>query len=275
MALTGSLENAMAIRLIALDIDGTLTNQPRTVSERNRLAIRRAEEAGVSVILATGRGVFATRALWKHLDLSGLSIQFGGAQIVDIETERTLVMHEVPPEVIREVLDYSRQISVDAQIFVDETVICEKRNPFTERYIARHGMPLKIDPDIRRKTYRNVPKILALVDAVHQDDVMEAYLGRFRGIAQVSRSNPGFIEINALGVTKGSALAELSHMLGIAREETAAAGDNYLDLEMIKWAGLGACVADGAKEVRDAADLVIPACDEDGVAVFIEQSILN
>ena len=56
---------------------------------------------------------------------------------------------------------------------------------------------------------------------------------------------------------------------------TAAIGDNFLDQEMIEWAGVGACVADGAPEVRAVADFIVPACDEDGVAVFIEQNILK
>ena len=64
-------------------------------------------------------------------------------------------------------------------------------------------------------------------------------------------------------------------MLGIRREEVAAVGDNYLDREMIEWAGLGVCMADGAEAVRAVADLIIPPCDEDGVSYFIEHHILK
>ncbi|NLI53151.1 MAG: HAD family phosphatase [Clostridiales bacterium] len=264
----------MAIKLIALDIDGTLTNQPDSVSERNRQAVKRAEEAGVVVALATGRGPIATRPIWRALDLHGASIQYGGAMIVDIDTERVLLMHELSPEVIREVLDYSASIGVHAQIYVDNVVVFEKPNAFADRYIALHRLPYEIDPDIRRKTYHNVPKVLAYCDTERQDEFLAQYRERFAGIAQVSRSSPGFIEINSLGITKATALEELADMLGVTREEVAAAGDNYLDQEMIEWAGLGVCVEDGASSVKAIADRIIPPSYEDGVATFIEQYVL-
>jgi len=264
----------MDIKLIALDIDGTLTNRPDTVGERNSLAVRRAIEAGVHVTLATGRGRIATRPIWKHLDLHGPSIQYGGAMIADIDSERALVTHELPPEVIREVLKYSVLAGIHAQIYLDDVVIFEKTSPYAEHYVSRHRMPYAVDPDIRKKTFFNVPKVLAFAPVERQDEVLAAYRERFSGIAQVSRSSPGFIEINRLGVTKATALEEVCGMLNISRAQTAALGDNYLDLEMIEWAGVGACVADGAEEVKAAADLIVPACDEDGVAVFIEQYVL-
>lgn len=265
----------MAIRLIALDIDGTLTNQQHTASERNRTPIKQAVEQGVIVTLATGRGRIASRQIWKQLDLHGPSILFGGAMIADLGTDQLLRIHELSPDVIREVLDFSVEMDVPAQIYVDDVVILEKMNSFTEGYVARHKLACVIDPEIRKKAYHNVPKILAFAEAGREEALFDLYRKRLAGIAQVSRSSPSFIEINCLGVTKASALAELSEMFGIPREEVAAVGDNYLDREMIEWAGLGACMEDGAEEVKAIADLVIPPCDEDGVATFIDQYVLR
>ena len=264
----------MEIKLLALDVDGTLTNQ-KTISERNRLAVQRAIDAGVHVVLATGRGRIATRPIWKQLEMHGPSIQYGGAMIADIDTERALVLHEMPPQIIREVLRFSADQDVPAQIYVDDAVISDRPTDVAKGYVNRHKLTYIIDPDIFTKTYHNVPKVLAFAPQERQDSLFAAYKQRFEGIAQVSRSSPGFIEINCLGITKATALEELAIMLGIPREMTAAIGDNYLDQEMIEWAGVGACVADGAPEVQVAADLIVPACDEDGVAVFIEQHILK
>lgn len=265
----------MAIKLIALDIDGTLTNKPDRVSERNRQAIWRAQEAGVFVVLATGRGRIATRPIWRDLNLHGPSIQYGGAMIADIDSERALVLHEMNPEVIREVLGYAKQMQVPAQIYLDEAVISEQSSAVASGYVNRHKLKFIIDPDILTKTYHNVPKILAFASLEHQDELFSNFKQRFAGIAQVSRSSPGFIEINNLGITKATALEELAQMLHIPRDQVAALGDNYLDKEMIEWAGIGACVADGADEVKAVADLILPTCDEDAVAVFIEQYVLN
>ena len=264
----------MEIKLLALDIDGTLTNQ-KIISARNRLAVQRAIDSGVHVVLATGRGRIATRPIWQQLDLHGPSIQYGGAMIADIDTERALVLHEMPPEIIREVLRFSADQDVPAQIYVDDAVISDRPTDVARGYVNRHNLPYIIDPEIFTKTYHNVPKVLAFAPLERQDSLFAAYRERFAGIAQVSRSSPGFIEVNCLGITKATALEELASMLGIPREMTAAIGDNFLDQEMIEWAGVGACVADGAPEVQAVADLIVPACDEDGVAVFIEQQILK
>lgn len=265
----------MAIKLIALDIDGTLTNKPDRVSERNRQAIWRAQEAGVFVVLATGRGRIATRPIWRDLNLHGPSIQYGGAMIADIDTERALVLHEMNPAVIREVLGYAKQMQIPAQIYLDETVISEQSSAVASGYVNRHKLKFIVDPDILSKTFHNVPKILAFAPLEQQDELFLKFKERFAGITQVSRSSPGFIEINNLGITKATALEELAQMLHIQRDQVAALGDNYLDKEMIEWAGIGACVADGADEVKAVADLILPACDEDAVAVFIEQYVLN
>ena len=264
----------MNIKLIALDIDGTLTNHS-SISERNRLAVQRAREAGVSVVLATGRGRIATRPIWKELDLHGPSIQYGGAMIADIDSERALVLHEMDPEIIREVLAFAKEVDIPAQIYIDDAVITEQSSERAELYVSRHKLPFMIDPDIRKKTFHNVPKVLAFAPVERQDELFARFKERFTGIAQVSRSSPGFIEINNIGVTKATALEELASFLRVPREQTAAIGDNFLDQEMIEWAGLGACVADGAEEVKAVADLIVPSCDEDGVAAFIEQYILS
>ena len=263
----------MAVRLIALDIDGTLTNQSREVSERNRLAVKAAIDAGICVILATGRGRIATRPIWNVLNLHGYSIQYGGAMMVNIDSGDVVSLHALDSEVIREVLNYSALIGIHAQIYQDDVVIFEKPNVFASKYINKHSLPYQIDPDIRKKTYRDVPKILAFSEQEREFEVLAAYRERLSGIAQVSRSNPGYIEINCLGVTKATGLEELSVLLGIARSDIVAIGDNYLDQEMIEWAGTGICVADGAEEVKAIADLIIPPCDQDGVAIWIEQCL--
>ena len=160
---------------------------------------------------------------------------------------RALVLHEMPPEIIREVLRFSAEQDVTAQIYQDDAVISERASDVARGYVNRHKLPFIIDPDIRTKTYHNVPKVLAFAPLERQDTLFAAYKKRFAGIAQVTRSSPGFIEINCLGITKASALEELAGMLVIPREMTAAIGDNFLDQEMIEWSGVGVCVADGCE----------------------------
>ena len=121
----------MAIQLIALDIDGTLTSKAQQVSQRNRGAIKAAMDAGVFVTLATGRGCIATRPIWRLLEIHGPSIQYGGALTVDADTEVPLSMHALDPALIQEILQFAFEVGVHAQIYVNDVVIFEKVDSLT------------------------------------------------------------------------------------------------------------------------------------------------
>lgn len=265
----------MAIRLLALDIDGTLTgNSENTVSARNRDAIRRAQEAGVFVTIATGRSSYSTRAFWKALSIEGPSIQYGGAWTVDTRTDTLIDSHSLAPEVARDVLRYARDIGVAAHLYQDDVIYSWQENPYTRAYVNKNGMPFVIDADACDRLYEGVPKVLAFSGVGGEEKMWRQFSERFAGIAHVTRSQSTFIEINDFAATKGQALHALAERMGISRGEVAAVGDSYLDLDMIEWAGQGVCVAGGVPEVLAAADLVVPACDEDGVAYYIEHYVL-
>ncbi len=265
----------MAIRLIALDIDGTLTNTPNEISSENLLAIRRAEEAGVIVTVATGRGCCATRRIWSLMNLKNYAIQFGGAWIVDTRDESTLYMDALSHEIVQHVLRYADELGQCALIYQGDTVFCKTAHPFALRYTQRGGMPFVVEPDICNRVFHGVPKVLVYADPSEEDAIRAKITAHLDGLASVSRSSPGFIEINGLSANKGHALSILAKHLGIAQRETAALGDSYLDMPMMQWAGIGACVSDGVEDAKAVADVIIPPCDENGVAHFIERYVLG
>lgn len=264
----------MAIRLLALDIDGTLTNQVHEISETNALAIRHAQETGVFVTLATGRGSMASRHILAAIGTHGPSVHYGGGWIVEAPGARTLQLAPLEPDVVHEVLLLAHSLQTTAQLYQDDLVLVEKINPFTERYVQKFGLPLQLIPKALEQSFTNVPKILMLCDREREDAIIAACKESLCGAAAVSRSQAGFIEINCPGVNKASGLAFVASMLGIAQEDCAAIGDSYLDIEMMEWAGVGACVENGVPAAKACADLIIPACDENGVARFIQQYIL-
>lgn len=264
----------MGIRLLALDIDGTLTNQTHTVSEENILAIRRAQEAGVFVTLATGRGSLASSHILSAIGTQGPSIHYGGGWIVEAPGARTLQLSPLPVDVVHEVLLLAHSLETTAQLYQNDLVLVEKMNPFTERYVQKFGLPLQLSPRALDETFTDVPKILMLCDQAQEDAIIAACKANLGDLAAVSRSQAGFIEINCPGVNKASGLAYVADMLGIAQEECAAIGDSYLDMEMLEWAGVGACVENGVEAAKACANRIIPACDANGVAHFIEQYIL-
>ena len=266
----------MAIKLLAVDIDDTLTEKADAVSPRNIRAIRAAGEAGVMVTLATGRCEVGARPICEAIGLRGPAIYFGGSCVKDTRDGRTLLFQGVAPELVQEILGYAHALGVHAQIYQGDYVIFEEPCAFTERYTSFQNLPFRVEKDIRSRLYGDVPKVLVYAPTMEDEPALRAaFTERFAGRAAVSRSGPQYVEINAIGATKGNALAWLAAYLGVAREETAAAGDSYLDISMIRWAGTGVCMTNGVQEARDAADVIAPPCGEDGLAQFIETNILR
>ncbi|MEG1755085.1 MAG: Cof-type HAD-IIB family hydrolase [Clostridia bacterium] len=270
------MEQYMSIKLIAVDLDGTITeNSGQLVSKENLEAVYAAQKAGVFVTIATGRGCLASKTFWKQLHIEGPAIQFGGAWTIDTRTEQLLDANPLSPELVQQILEYAHTLGVAAQIYAGDTVVVEKTNPFSELYVTKNRLPYREDTNIRQCQYDNVPKVLAFVDIADEARVLQLFAERFEGRAHVTRSQPTFIEINACGVSKATALSRLAERMHIDRSEVAAIGDSFLDLDMIQWAGHGVCVADGVQIVQDAADIIVPACAENGVAYYIEHYVLD
>jgi len=262
------------IRVIALDIDQTLTWEKDVISSRNMQAIRRAQEAGVFVTIATGRGFLSSKKIWQQLNIKGPTIQYGGAMIVHSPDGEPISVSGLPSDLVGEVLEFAHDLNIHAQIFEGDTVVAEKDCDFFTYYHNRTNLPYRIDSDLRKKTHTNIPKILAYTDPSIASEYREKIQNKFAGRVDVTISQPGFIEINGCGVSKGAALSRVSDILNIPRESIAALGDSTLDISMIEWAGCGVCVENGTPEAKAAADLIIPACRDDGVAYFSENYVL-
>ena len=137
-------------------------------------------------------------------------------------------------------------------------------------YAEKLDLPCEYDPDIMKKTWYNVPKVLMMTTDEKAQRLIPEFQKKYAGKLKVSGSSKGFIEFNNPAAHKGAGLEWVAGYLSIAQKDTVAVGDNSLDLEMIRWAGLGCAVDNGKPEVKEAADLVIPSCADFGVARLIE-----
>ena len=265
----------MKYKLLAIDIDDTLLPHGGVISERNKRAIKRAEEAGIYVTIATGRGYHGASPVREELGIDRLVINYGGAMINDPKTGKPFMTTELEPSTVTYILDLAEELGLHAHIYQGDEIVCEREHRYGSSYSAHLGLPKRIEPGIRKMVWHNVPKVLIITEPERVEGLLPYFEEKLKGLAAVSASSPGFIEFNKIGASKGAALKLLAEHLGIPREETAAIGDNTLDREMIEWAGLGACVADGNAVCKSVADVIVPSCEEDGVAAFIEQYLLK
>lgn len=265
----------MKYKLLAIDIDDTILPRYGAISERCKAAIRRAEEAGVYVTLATGRGYRGSNPVREELGINRLIINYGGALISDPVSGKPFLTTELDPDVVKYILDLADELDLHAHLYQGDEIVYEKEHEYGRAYSEHLGLPARIDPEIRKKKWSSVPKVLIITEPERVDDLLPYFTEKLEGKAAVSASSPGFIEFNKIGASKGSALKILAEHLRIPREQTAAIGDNTLDREMIEWAGLGACVAGSSEVCKAVAKAVVPSCADDGVAWFIDNCILR
>ncbi|MCR5610645.1 MAG: Cof-type HAD-IIB family hydrolase [Clostridiales bacterium] len=266
---------ALKYKLLAMDIDDTLLPRGGVISEANKKAIKAAEDAGVYVTIATGRGFLGSKKVWSELGLNKLIINYGGAMINDAATGKPFFVTELEPETVTYILDLAEALDLHVHLYQGDEIVYEHEHLYGTLYSEALSLPKRIEPMIRRMTWRNVPKVLIITEPERVKDLMPYFQEKLKGLAAVSASSPGFIEFNTIGANKGTALLKLAEHLGVSRDETAAIGDNTLDLEMIELAGLGCCVEDGNELVKSAASVIAPPCREDGVKWFIDNYIIN
>jgi hydroxymethylpyrimidine pyrophosphatase-like HAD family hydrolase len=146
---------------------------------------------------------------------------------------------------------------------------------FAGQYCAYQKLPWRVDEDLLLHDLGRVPKVLIYAPPEQEEEYKRQVVARLPRHLHALGSQPGFIEIGDIGVTKGSAVEALSECLGLVREQVCAIGDNTLDQAMIEWAGIGCCVKNGKASVQAAADMIIPSQAEEGVAWFLENYVLK
>jgi Cof subfamily protein (haloacid dehalogenase superfamily) len=261
------------LRLLAVDVDGTLVGRDLCPSPRVTEAVRRATDGGLCVTLASGRGFPSLVRLISLLDLRAPVIGYQGAEIRDAESGKILYQATLPADLVEEVLSIPSGLEVT--IHADDRVYLQALRRERSFYDWAFGLPVEIVADFHRVLRRDPLKFLI----IGEPDVLDRYEPtlrvRFAGRLQVVRSHHLFLEGVALGVSKGSALTRVAEMLGVDREATVAVGDQDNDISMIRWAGLGVAMGNATAKVKAAADVIAPPVEEDGLAWVIETAMLR
>ncbi len=266
------------IKLIAVDLDGTVLGHDQTASPRVLAALHAAIARGVKVTIATGRNVPSTRKYAEMLGINAPAICAQGGDIYDYAAGRTLraltLDRGLACEVIRfaeahphwhTILYHANEVYIDRKIFSDS---------FYGRLLS--DLAPHLVPDLCRAAGETDPdKLIFAMDAAHTVEAVRA-LREFVGHrAIVVQSHAMFAEVNPLGAHKGAGLANLADALGIRQDEVMAIGDQENDLTMLAWAGLGVAMGQASAMVKQSARWVAPSVDEDGAAVAIERFVLG
>ena len=265
----------MKYKLIALDVDGTLFNSKREVTEPVLAAIAAAKAKGVFVTISTGRGF---KSAQQAIDLTGAGpyvINYGGAQITDVRTGEIASISTLPPAPLKEAVELARSKKLHIHVYDSEGAFYYDAESEWSRYYGERSLLTGKAVDDLLGYKWDTPKALCVGEPEAIKRALPLFTRRFEGKLRISTSDPRYMEINEPGTNKATALKKLEELLNIKREEIIAVGDDLIDLEMIEYAGLGVCMANGVDAVKAVADYIAPSNDEDGVAHVIKKFILK
>ncbi len=273
-------EPLLPIRLIALDIDGTIIGDDHEIAERTINAVRGAMERDVAVSLVTGRMVSSAMRFAQELGLTGPIVGYQGGLIramplPDSRRLGKLLLHTpLPAEAARSILEWTRGHGLDPHVNHLERFILRADDPKADDYSAFMGAHAELVPDLLAAIDHPVTKVLAVGEPPIPTEVAPLARAEFAGRADVTISHPRFLEFVAPGVSKGRAIRWLARRLRIPLGATLAIGDQWNDLEMLAEVGHGTAMPTAPAEVRAAARYVARPLEDDGAARMIEDLVL-
>ena len=267
------------IKVLALDLDGTLTNSQKEVTPRTRAALDAAIAKGVTIVLASGRPTAGVLPLAKELGLDkkgGCILSYNGGKIIDCRTGQTLVQHAFPADLIEPVCTFSRYWNVVPLTYDKNGIVTEDADAAYVKEEARiNKIPARQVENLPAEIQWPINKLLLVGDPVDMPHVEELMQQKFAGKLSIYRSAPFFIETMPLGVEKSASLALLLKNMDLGPENLMACGDGWNDLPMIRYAGMGVAMGNAVPEVKQAAKYVTADNEHDGVGLAVEKFILE
>ncbi|MFB5674386.1 Cof-type HAD-IIB family hydrolase [Paenibacillus terreus] len=280
------------MKLIAVDLDGTLLNADSRISEVNASAVRKAQESGIKVAIATGRAVYDVQEKLKEAGLNAPIISANGAAVHD-DQKRLLISYPMDRSLAFSVLAWLEENEFYYEVMTDQAIYSPQKghqiltiemdrvlsaNPdvtlkeliyATEKQYSQAGI-------VRIASYEHIPQEAEIYNILAfslEEHKLEKGRSRFRNdssLTMVVSSDHNF-EVEDTRASKGNALAYLASHLGIPMEDTVAIGDSYNDISMLTSAGKGIAMGNAHDEIKALCDDVTLTNIENGVAYAIER----
>lgn len=262
----------MPYKLIALDVDDTLLNSDRQLTDRTLAALRRAQDAGVYVVLATGRLPVGIRKLYDQIGLKSPIICGGGSVVCD-ENFQEIFTCLLSTEDAHTILEFAHEHGVPAQMYFDDRVNYETENPFSLEYAKNFGFIPRVVPNIRDMEIHSAKSLI--ISTPEKILEIQPKAKALLPHLNVVRSKAAFLEFTDPKANKGAALQFLGEYLHISPEEMIAVGDSQIDLPMLKYVGMPVSVANGLDEIKVHCKYITKSNNEDGVACVVDKFIFG
>ncbi len=269
-------------KLVVTDVDGTLLDSKKEMSEKTKKAIHKIRENGVKFVIATGRAHPAAK--WPYIDLgiSGLVVSCNGALIKDTATGEVVYKRPLDRVILKSVSDICSKYNKYFHYYTEDTIHSERDEFILKsfREMSKHlpeekKVNTEILKDYNEFLSRGIPvyKIGIFFDDSDESKKMIDEINAIDGIACYKSLATSF-DVMSEGVSKGDAVRFLNEYFGIPKEQTIASGDNENDIDMIKYVGMGVAMDNALDEVKSVADYVTGDNNDEGFLKMLEKFVL-
>jgi len=262
-------------KMIAVDLDDTLLSGDLSISPINSQAISDAVSRGVKVIVSTGRMFISTLHYVEQLKLDVPVITYQGALIKNAISNEVILAHTIPLDISKELIKESRKLGVYIQAYIGDDYYFDKHNGYSRYYYDLSGIEGKAVKRLEDFMVEEPLKLLIMDSPERILLLIQHFSSMFEFKVEITTSKSNYLEFTNINASKGKALEYLAQMFGIRREEVIAIGDNYNDISMIKYAGLGVAMGNAPKGVKDYADFVTGTNEDNGVAQVIHKYVIR
>lgn len=271
------MDQKKPIKMVTIDLDGTLLRSNGTVSDRTVSVLQEARHRGVVVAISTGRMYTTAKPYGERLGLGDSPmVLFAGGLIQTIETGKKLFEQTISIPDTLALLNLAKTYHWQMQTYIDDVLRAAEDEPLIQEYQAKTHCKAVICGDA---FYHTVPAGSNKVLCRGPHDVLEerkAIIGReLPDRYMICFSEPTFLEIMPKGINKGFGIAKLGELYGLGVDQIMALGDSQNDIDMLKVAGLPVVMANASEEIKQYGAYITASNDEDGVAAAVEQFILQ
>ena len=269
----------MDYQLLALDLDGTLTNSEKKISKATLDALIKIQKQGKKVVLASGRptiGVLPLAGQLRLADYGGYMLSFNGARITDCQSGQLIYNRQLPDDIVSPLFHIIKKYSgIDILAYREDAILSGlKINEYTELEARINHIPIESIPDFEGQITEPGNKLLVTGAPPIIELIRQEARASFRSYLNIYCSEPFFLEIMPAGIDKAHSLLKLLTSVGLSAGEMICCGDGYNDLTMIETAGLGVAMANAQPAVKEKADYITKSNDEDGILQVINEFML-
>lgn len=261
----------MQAKLFVTDMDGTLLNNERKISDGNKHAIKRAVDAGVVFTIATGRMYASALPYAQELEIDVPIITYNGAMIKTVSGKEIYASY-LDESLVKDLLDFAKEQELYIQVYSDDKLYFKEANEQSAYYEMACGVKgTAVGEDIYNYNTK-VPKMLIMGKTPEESDrAVELVRQRFGGRIDCMKSSPIYVELIKPGVNKASAIAKLAEILEIPSEQVLAIGDSSNDVSMLTSVAISVAMGNANADASAAARYMVTDNEHDGVAEAIER----